>query len=819
MDSARSRRGLIVILALYLALAGMYSVTTPVFEASDEVWHYPFVKRLADGEGLPTLSGDHGDPWRQEGGQPPLYYALGALLTRGIDTGDLHEVRWLNPHADTGVIKPDGNANMVVHTERERWPYRGTVLALRLVRWMSALMGAVTVWAAYRLGREFERRGRRSDRHARAPGIYVVGWGAAALTAFNAMFLFITSSVNNDALVNALCAVALWMIVHYVAIRPRPWQWALLGGVLGLATLSKLSGLAMLPVAAVALRIVTLRRHLGPDASGNWRNALGDLLVGGVMLGLPVVAISGWWFVRNWALYRDPTGLSAFLDVVGRRYPQPTLRQLAGEWRGFVMSFWGLFGTVNVPAPEWFYDLLNGFALVGLLGLPLYSWRIHGTRVRRLVQARSWDARRWIAGLDVQMWQLGLVLLWIVTLSVSFVRWTLMTPASQGRLLFPGLTGINLLLVLGLMGWTPGRFRAVLPAAMGMVMLATAAMLPFTAIAPTYARPEILEAVPEELTPMDVLFVSDVGQPQMRLLGYRIHRHGEPSHEDSVGRRSCVGPNARHAVTAGPGDALAVTLCWQAEQAMRVDYSVFVHLLAGEAESGDGQLVSQRDVYPGLGAFPTSLWQPGDRIADTYVLPIPPTTMTPNELYIAIGLYRLGSGERLAVAGSDGEAIDDHLRLGRIVLPTRIEDGIPNPVHITLDGGDGPSIALVGYDLNRAAAAPGETLHLTLYWRALRDGQANYSVFTQVVGSQDNIWAQMDGWPLGGKAPTAAWRKGQLIVDPYTLIIHKDAPPGVYDLQVGMYTTEGTRLTVLGAGGHAKDTRILLGSVRVLAAR
>ena len=811
MDSARSRRGLIVILALYLVLAGIYSVTTPIFEASDEVWHYPFVKLLADGEGLPTLSGDHGEPWRQEGGQPPLYYALGALLTRGIDTGDLHEVRWLNPHADTGLIKPDGNANMVVHTERERWPYRGTVLALRMVRWMSALMGAVTVWAAYRLGREFERRGRRSDRHARAPGISVVGWGVAALTAFNAMFLFITSSVNNDALVNALCAVALWMIVHYVAIRPRSWQWALLGGVLGLATLSKLSGLAMLPVAAAALLIVTLRHRFG-EVNGRWRLVLCDLLVGGAMLGLPVLVISGWWFARNWMLYRDPTGLVAFLDVVGRRYPQPTLRQLAGEWRGFIMSFWGLFGTVNVPAPDWFYDLLSGFALVGLFGLPLYLWRTHGAHIRHLVRSRSSGAMRWITELDVQMWQLGLVLLWVATLSVSFIRWTLMTPASQGRLLFPGLTGINLLIVLGLMGWLPGRFRAVLPAAMGAVMFVTAAVLPFTVIAPAYARPEILEILPEERIPANTLFVTEDGQPQMRLLGYKVHRHGEPSQEDGVG------PNARHAVTAAPGDALAVTLYWQAEESMSANYSVFIHLLADDGGEGLGRMVSQRDMYPGQGAFPTSLWQPGERIADTYILPIPPTTMTPSELYLAIGLYRVESGDRLVVADADGHAGGDHVRLGHIVLPPRIEDGIPNPVHIALDGGDGSRIALVGYELDRAAAAPGEALHLTLYWRALRDGQANYSVFTQVVGSQDNIWAQMDGWPLGGNAPTATWRRGQLVVDPYILTVREDAPPGIYDLQVGMYNAEGTRLTVLGAGGHAQDTRILLGSVRVLGA-
>ncbi len=43
-----------VILALFLMLGVIYSVSTPVREASDELRHYPFVRLLAEGGGLPV---------------------------------------------------------------------------------------------------------------------------------------------------------------------------------------------------------------------------------------------------------------------------------------------------------------------------------------------------------------------------------------------------------------------------------------------------------------------------------------------------------------------------------------------------------------------------------------------------------------------------------------------------------------------------------------------------------------------------------------------------------------------------------------------
>ena len=45
----RPRIGIMLILAAYVVLGVIYSLVTPLFEASDEMWHYPFVKHLADG--------------------------------------------------------------------------------------------------------------------------------------------------------------------------------------------------------------------------------------------------------------------------------------------------------------------------------------------------------------------------------------------------------------------------------------------------------------------------------------------------------------------------------------------------------------------------------------------------------------------------------------------------------------------------------------------------------------------------------------------------------------------------------------------------
>ncbi|MCX7938667.1 MAG: hypothetical protein N2545_04425, partial [Thermoflexales bacterium] len=123
MSIAQERRFALLITLAALLLFSFYGLTTPLFEASDELWHYPLVQHFASGGGLPVQRAGQTDaeaPWRQEGSQPPLYYWLAALATAPLDDSDWRALRRINPHGDMGVPTRDGNVNAILHTPQER---------------------------------------------------------------------------------------------------------------------------------------------------------------------------------------------------------------------------------------------------------------------------------------------------------------------------------------------------------------------------------------------------------------------------------------------------------------------------------------------------------------------------------------------------------------------------------------------------------------------------------------------------------------------------------------------------------------------------
>lgn len=110
-----------------------------------------------------------------------------------------------------------------------------------------------------------------------------------------------------------------------------------------------------------------------------------------------------------------------------------------------------------------------------------------------------------------------------------------------------------------------------------------------------------------------------------------------------------------------PGEPPRLTLYWQALAVPARDYTVFVQLLR------EGQLVAQADGYPRGGAYPTSLWQPGQVVPDEYSLTLP-AGAPPGEYRLIAGLYTLADLRRLPVADPAGRALGDHLELGTIVV-------------------------------------------------------------------------------------------------------------------------------------------------------
>ena len=772
VELVRQHRAIALILIGFIVLGTVYSVVTPLFEASDELWHYPFVKHLADGGGLPVQDPSIEQPWRQEGSQPPLYYALGALVTFWIDTSDLAEVRWLNPHADIGVETADGNLNMVVHSDRESFPYRGTALAVHIVRFLSVLMGAITVLCTYLIALEVFPRQK------------TLAAGAAAFNAFVPMFLFISGSVNNDNLTILLCSLTLFILVRLVHSARLSGQmpndqmgfgiWdlgfghcSLLGLVIGLGALSKASALGLIPLIALGLALSAWQRR----AESVPRRLAWFFGSFAIVLAVSF-AVAGWWYLRNWLLYRDPSGLNTFVAIVGPRLHQPTLRQLLGEWEGFVKTFWGLFGGVNVAMEPAAYGVLNALAIFGALGLILL--------LARWLSKIAASSKKALSLIPYPL-SLTILLTWPTILFLALIRWTTITKASQGRLMFPAISGIAVLLALGWSQWMPRHYQKWLLGIVGGLMFVLAAIAPFRYIVPAYAKPVLLSeaelgGIPRRL---DVTFGG-----KARLLGY------EAKNEE-----------------VRPGESVEVTLYWQSLADIDRDYTVFVHLL-----DENDLVIAQRDTYPGLGTYPTRLWRVGDAFADRYVLTLPSTVFAPCTGRFEVGLYDFASGERLVATGPDGQPLDDNVRFHQIAVLPREDSPVPNPVDFDFEG----RIALVGYDLDRRTARPGETIHLTLYWRALAEMEEDYTIFTHVLGEEDRLWAQMDSQPQGGTAPTSSWQVGQVIEDHYDLAIKPDTPPDVYDIEVGLYlAATGRRLGVLDEGGRLQDNRVLLSKVRV----
>jgi hypothetical protein len=380
----------------------------------------------------------------------------------------------------------------------------------------------------------------------------------------------------------------------------------------------------------------------------------------------------------------------------------------------------------------------------------------------------------------ISHFSLIICLLWGLGVAVAWAQWASVTWSSQGRLVFTAIPVWSLLLALGLAGWFPRQWRQWAVITFAAFLLTLTILAPWLWIRPAYALPEPLtdEQVAAIPNPLRVDFTDSIGT--MRLLGYDLE-----------------------AQETEPGGQVAVTLYWEALAPADRDYTVFVHLVGEQ-----NLLVAQRDTFPGLGLLSTARLEPGYRWADRYVIQVPETTYTPDVTQVEVGLYDPVSGERLpATTGSD------NVRFGQVAVRP-LQGEVPNP--ITINFGD--SMALVGYDLDRRAAQPGEEIGLMLYWRGLQPMDLNYTVSTQLITPAQVKAAQHDSWPADGAVPTTIWEPGKLVEDNHTLVVG-DVPPGIYDVQVVVYVQEDgefVHLPIISAKGEMLTTYQLLTRVRVL---
>lgn len=132
-------------------------------------------------------------------------------------------------------------------------------------------------------------------------------------------------------------------------------------------------------------------------------------------------------------------------------------------------------------------------------------------------------------------------------------------------------------------------------------------------------------------------------------------------------------------------------------------------------------------------------------------------------------------------------------------------------------------IELLGYDLDASEYRAGDSIHLTLYYRALGRIGTNYTIFVHVLGPHNPatdgpLWGQVDVEPCGYSHPTSEWGAGEMVIDTFDIPISAEAPSGKYDLTTGFYQRPSLdRLPVLDVVGQAAAHNVVtLGQVSVV---
>ncbi|MDO8691068.1 MAG: YfhO family protein [Dehalococcoidia bacterium] len=107
-------------------------------------------------------------------------------------------------------------------------------------------------------------------------------------------------------------------------------------------------------------------------------------------------------------------------------------------------------------------------------------------------------------------------------------------------------------------------------------------------------------------------------------------------------------------------------------------------------------------------------------------------------------------------------------------------------------------IALRGYSTSvdkGDQGGSGVVLKVFLYWQAIEDIGADYTVFVHLLDSNGKIISQDDAPPAGGGRQTSGWEVKEAVTDWHVLSVPQGVPEGNYSLIAGLYDArDGKRL-------------------------
>lgn len=406
----KDRKVLWLLLALALIRGLFFASLTPAFQAPDEMTHAAYIEVVATQLRLPLIT----DPL------PPI-----------VNNYLKHSGWWDEWRADTGY---DGPEELTISAAAHPPLYYllaapvfqltfrfGDAVWLFALRLLSVLMATWAVYFAYRAA------------EVAFPKDTFMQVGVPLFIIVLPQLGFITSSVNNDALLVTCGAALVYGLARFIEKPEERYAALVIGLSMGAGLLTKPGFLIVAPAAILCILTVWYLKR--PDIK--------SVVSQGAIMGASSLVLGGWWYAMNM--------LTAGYPLPGKLAPVTgtVIGKNALAWaidiefiKKIVVTFWADFGWLSILIDKIGYVLVSSAAVVALAGFVLVAAR---PRLRR-----SLTRGRIIL--------LGFCLVAMASAYVGTAQFDIATQGGgQGRYMFVAIVPLAMLLIYGVRGYLTPR--------------------------------------------------------------------------------------------------------------------------------------------------------------------------------------------------------------------------------------------------------------------------------------------------------------------------------------------------------------------------
>lgn len=436
LDIKNNRLKIITVILFIAFMRGwIYSSITPIWQAPDEPFHYEYIQEIGRSYERKLPSHDRPstqteiihsmakwDFWRYQNQATPTPLPWGFADIPFFSTIQFLDRAPLYYYTFFPVFKLTASRHI-----------EGRVYAIRL---FNVIFGIVTIFFSYLIAREI------------FPDNDLLLIGTPVFITFLPMFSYISGSINSDNLLNLFFSIFIYLSIRILKLGLSAKKFTGLLLIIILSFMVKRSAVIEIPAVVMLIILLFSRKEMNSQIRKKWFKYSGIIFLVFSFLSFLIWRSTEIKAKVRSALNVHLTLLELKTKMLEFLNPSTAYYRTLWNFKTMFRSFWAHFGWMNIPL-EW-VDYYPAFfiCLISLIGLIIFIAKVYPDN--ELLE--GWQKQSLIF--------ISFVVFCVV--GVAFFRSTVyeFVPL-QGRYLFPAISAISLLFILGWQSFVSSKYNGV----------------------------------------------------------------------------------------------------------------------------------------------------------------------------------------------------------------------------------------------------------------------------------------------------------------------------------------------------------------------